>query len=179
MAFDFGAIKKTWFTGDAVMRKVKAGRKRGLSRIGAFVRQRMRTSIKRRKKSAPPGKPPHAHQGAIKLIFFGYDERTESVVVGPIRVTSPKTQSIGVPPLLEKGGDVVRSVALPRALGGTRVVSARQKEAFRRKVRDGSLIVPTPGRTTKVFHYRGNAFVAPAAEAERPNFPKALRDCMR
>jgi len=179
MAFDFGAIKRTWFNGDAVMRKVTAGRKRGLSRIGAFVRQRMRTSIKRRKKSSPPGEPPSAHQGAIKLIFFGYDERTESVVVGPIRVSTPKTQTIGVPPLLEKGGDVSRSVALPRALGGSRVVSARQKEAFRRKVRDGSLIVPTPGRAVKLYHYRGNPFVAPAAEAERPKFPQALRDCMR
>lgn len=178
MAFDFGTIKKTWFHGDAVMRKVAAGRKRSLSKIGAFVRQRMRTSIKRRKKSAPPGKPPHAHQGAIKLIFFGYDERTESVVVGPIRVTSPKTQSIGVPPLLEKGGDVSRTVAIPRALSG-RVASKRQKDAFRRKVKDGSLVVPAPGKTVKVFHYEGNPFVAPAAEAERPNFPKALRDCMR
>ena len=67
-----------------VTRAVKDGTRSALSRAGAFVRQRAKTSIRKRKKSASPGHPPSSHTGRLRnLIFFGYDERAESVVIGP------------------------------------------------------------------------------------------------
>jgi hypothetical protein len=108
VAFEMAVIRQSFFNTESVMRKVKAGRKRALSKIGAYVRQRARTSIRRRKKSSPPGQPPSAHSGEIKLIFFGYDDRSGSVVVGFVRARSKTSGSGVVPRLLEGGGDVTR-----------------------------------------------------------------------
>jgi len=76
------------------------GRK-GLSKLGAFVRQRARTSMPYRKGASRPGSPPHAHTGLLrKNIWFAYDPQTKSVVVGP----TPLRNFTGVPRLLEFGG---------------------------------------------------------------------------
>jgi hypothetical protein len=56
-----------------------------LSKAGAFIRTAARTSIRKRKGSAPAGKPPHSHEGSLRcLILFGYDRSSDSVVVGPV-----------------------------------------------------------------------------------------------
>ena len=38
-----------------------------------------------RQEGSPPGKPPYFHTKLIKLIFFVYDPRKHSVVVGPVK----------------------------------------------------------------------------------------------
>ena len=61
------------------------GVKRALSKFGAFVRTRAKSSIRKRKKISEPGSPPSSHTGKLKrLIFFGYDAKNYSVVVGPV-----------------------------------------------------------------------------------------------
>ena len=75
------------------------GTKRALSKFGAFVRQRAKSSIRKRKKISAPGSPPSSHTGKLKrAIFFGFDKERNSVVVGPVLFSSTNA-----PEKLEKG----------------------------------------------------------------------------
>ncbi len=94
--------KKMFFDNKAVTSRVSKTARRVLSKFGAFVRTTARHSIRRRKAASPPGSPPSSHTGLLKkFIFFGYDSRRESVVIGPERLN----QKIGdAPEALEYGG---------------------------------------------------------------------------
>jgi len=94
-------IKKMFFDRPKVQRAVDAARQRVLSKAGAFVRKEARWSIKSRKKMVSrPGHPPFSHVGLLKrFIFFGYDEYSDSVVVGPVGF-----KRSNVPHVLEYGG---------------------------------------------------------------------------
>lgn len=100
MAFDLVALKKSFFDRAAVKGAVDKGTRAALSKFGAFVRTRARSSIKKRKAPAPPGSPPSSHTGALKKIFFGYDQARASVVIGPVLAASQN----GTPERLETGG---------------------------------------------------------------------------
>lgn len=82
-------IKQFFFDRAAVIRAVEPAKLKVLSKVGAFVRRRAQTSMRYRKKASKPGTPPSAHKnsGALlrKLIYFGYDPQTDSVVVGPVQ----------------------------------------------------------------------------------------------
>ena len=143
-------VKRLFFDKKAVRRSVDRAKRRSLSRAGAFVRQRARTSMRRRKGSAPPGKPPYAHEGSLRrLVFFAYDRGSESVVVGPVGFGRSKA-----PSALEFGGRVTIKQRRRRA-SGKRVVTSR-------RVR----IQPRP-------------FMAPALAKEASQLPKAWRNSVR
>ncbi|MBI1375806.1 MAG: hypothetical protein GC159_24110 [Phycisphaera sp.] len=96
-------ITKLFFDRQAVAGKVDRTKRKVLSRFGAFVRRTARRSIRKRKKSSPPGSPPSSHTGLLKrFIFFGYDPGKESVVIGPVQLTQKGRGE--VPHLLEHGG---------------------------------------------------------------------------
>ena len=96
-------ITKLFFDKKAVRDKVDAGTRRVLSKFGAFVRRTARSSIRKRKKTSSPGSPPSSHIGLLKkFIFFGYDPRKDSVVIGPVRLTQKGRGE--APSLLEYGG---------------------------------------------------------------------------
>jgi hypothetical protein len=96
-------IKRMFFDRQAVISKVDAATRRVLSRFGAFVRRSAKSSIRKRKKPAPPGQPPSSHTGLLKkFIFFGYDAARQSVVIGPTRLNQKGRGE--APPLLEYGG---------------------------------------------------------------------------
>ena len=93
--------KANFFDRTKVQRAVDVAERKVLSRFGAFVRQRARHSIRKRRKVSKPGKPPHSHVGLLRNgILFAYDSHRKSVVIGPVllRLGSP------VPALLEYGG---------------------------------------------------------------------------
>src|SRR5688500_3112527 len=93
--------KGGFFDRPKVLKALDRANKRALSKAGAFVRQRAKTSMRKRKGTAPSGEPPYAHVGLLrKLMFFAYDAQRKSVVVGPARINTPT----GVPGLLEHGG---------------------------------------------------------------------------
>jgi hypothetical protein len=96
-------IKDMFFDRHVVMRAMDSAKRKVLSQAGAFIRTAARTSIRKRKGTAPPGKPPYSHEGSLrKLILFGYDRASDSVVVGPVgfaKSTAPKA--------LEHGGETV------------------------------------------------------------------------
>jgi hypothetical protein len=102
IGLSFQAAKRGFFDRAAVQQKVDKATRKVLSRFGAFVRQRARTSIKKRKEISRPGQPPHSHVGLLrKFILFAYDAGRQSVVIGP---TLTKDES-EAPRLLEHGGD--------------------------------------------------------------------------
>lgn len=70
----FQAAKQGFFDRALVQQKVAAAERKVLSWFGAFVRQRAKTSIKKRKGTSPPGQPPHSHVGLLrKFVLFAYD----------------------------------------------------------------------------------------------------------
>lgn len=110
----FNAAKGNFFDRDKVQKAVDAGTKRVLSKFGAFVRQRARTSIRKRKKPSAPGSPPSSHVGLLrKGILFSYNPDTKSVVIGPALLNG-SNGSPTVPELLEYGGGAVRGGKLVR-----------------------------------------------------------------
>jgi len=115
-------IKNMFFDRAGVIRAVDAAKRKVLSKAGAFIRTAAKTSIRKRRKSAPPGSPPHSHEGSLRrLILFGYDRTADSVVVGPVgfkRSTAPS--------VLEHGGE---ATVLRRRAG--RLTSVRVKIAPR------------------------------------------------
>jgi hypothetical protein len=115
-------IKDMFFDRAVVVRAVDGAKRKVLSKAGAFIRTAARTSIRKRKGSAPAGKPPHSHEGSLRrLILFGYDKAADSVVVGPVGFK----KSVA-PNVLEYGGDTV----VLRRKGG-RLTSHKVKIAAR------------------------------------------------
>jgi hypothetical protein len=102
----FNAAKGSFFDREKVKRSVDAGTRRVFSKFGAFVRQRAKTSIRKRKGTSPPGQPPYSHVDLLrKFIFFAYDPSRQSVVIGPTLLK----EGSEAPRLLEHGGQTVRA----------------------------------------------------------------------
>ena len=107
-------IKSLFFDSAKVMREADRKTRKALSKAGAFIRQRAKTSIRKRKKTSAPGKPPSSHTGLMRKIFFSYGPDTQSVIIGPMKLS----QKVGnAPEALEHGG----STTVVVRKGGKRV----------------------------------------------------------
>jgi hypothetical protein len=96
---------KTWFDRSPVVRAADRADWQALSRFGAFTMTRARQSIRARKKVSAPGDPPSSHVGRYKrLVRFGVDRSTRSVVIGPEPYGDGRAG-----PLLEYGGESTRT----------------------------------------------------------------------
>lgn len=111
-------VTNRFFDRGKVLRHIGRRSVNALSRFGAFVRQRAKTSIRKRKRTSKPGMPPSSHLGLLrKFILFSYDRQTRSVVIGPARINM-KNSAI-VPHALEYGGPSIVMVG-SRRLGNRR-----------------------------------------------------------
>ncbi len=139
MADGVARIKTVFFDRRAVIDRIGRANAAVLSKAGAFIRRSAKGKIRYARSASRPGSPPHGHRGRYgqsplrELIYFAYDDRTNSVVVGP----TPFHGMAIVPRTLE--------------LGGT---TASRKNPLRRirKVGDGGEIRidgPTAGTTKK------------------------------
>ena len=98
-------FKRMFFDTKTVRSKTDKATRRVLSKFGAFVRQTAKRSIRKRKKTSEPGKPPSSHTGLLKkFIYFGFDVVRRSVVIGPVRLTRKGRGE--APSVLEYGGTV-------------------------------------------------------------------------
>ena len=143
-------VKAMFFDRPRVQRAVSHANRRALSRAGAFVRTRARTSMRKRRGTSRPGQPPYAHEGSLRrMILFGYEPSRETVVVGPVGF-----RSSDAPNALEFGGrtTVVRRRRTSRR--GQRVIKTRVRIAAR-------------------------PYMAPALDKERPNLPALWRNSVR
>ncbi len=160
------AFKSSFFDRAKVQRAVDKATRRNLSKGGSFIRQRAMTSMLYRKpdKISPAGSPPFAHRegrGALlrKLLFFGFDVATKSVVIGPAALGKAEA-----PNLEEFGGTAKRNRVVRQV--STRRISPAQKKAFLQKVKTGEIVrdkAPTKGVVVK---YPARPFMGPALKGE-------------
>lgn len=182
----FADVRKSFFDADRVLKSMDRATHKVLSRGLAFIRTRSRTSIRYRKDSAPPGKPPSAHKTGSRIktnrktgvskrqassplrdmIFFAYDRDTKSGVVGP--VIFPSARRKGTPERLEYGGSTTGKRRVP-------IAGIPERDSRGR-------FVPLGVRTRLVdarLNYEPRPFMHPALESEMPKIMENFRDSMR
>lgn len=156
--FKFKTAARGFFDRPAVEQAMDRASRRVFSRFGAFVRQIAKTSIRRRRDSAPPGSPPSSHTGLLRrFIFFFWDPSTRSVVIGPAALN--QRAAAVAPALLEYGGSVHRkaqTIQVPVDMGRDHA-GKFLKRGFR------TVVVPAGIRT-----YRARPFMQPAFDATLP-----------
>lgn len=162
-------VKSMFFDRPKVRRAMDAGTHRALSKAGAFIRTRARSSMRTRKGASAPGRPPHAHFGSLKrLLFFAYDRDRKSVVVGPVKYRK------GVAPALNEYGGKIRvrnhMIRIPAKQKGK-----KRAKGVRFARGAGSKVI----RVTGLLRYPQRPFMRPALEAEMQNIPPAFRNVIR
>ena len=165
------AAKGGFFDRKKVTDAVDKTTRRIFSKFGAFVRQRARSSIRKRKDIARPGQPPSSHAGLIRtFLFFAWDQGKKSVVIGPARINRPAVSGrYTVPELMEYGGQVP---------GNGKVIYITRKagrDKAGRFVSKGKQRVVLDG----MLRYKPHPFMRPAFDAELPGLPPMWRDSIR
>jgi len=190
--------KRFFFDRKAVEDIVGKRAAQALSKAGAFVQRRARSSLRRRKKTSAPGQTPSVHSkdkvATLKNIQFQFSPRTQSVLVGPLRLNmvtqdAYSTALIPVPGIHEHGGTVLlrewrfNQLDFEKSWRGWRKYRStnnfsnewrradkrwRYASRKRRKHTIGELGVET--RTRKVS-YPERPFMGPALDKEAPKFP--------
>jgi len=115
-----------FFDSPIVMSAMDRATRQALGKIGAFVRRRARTSIRKGKKVSRPGQPPNSHAGDIRrLLFFAMGPDMDEVVIGPLRFKKGEA-----PNLLEFGGATVRTRIHTSGKRGVKKVVVYRKHPF-------------------------------------------------
>ena len=158
--------KHFFFDRPAVLKAAGRAKTTALSRFGGYIRSAARRSMRRRKGDgvSPPGEPPFAKSGEIRdLLFFAFDPKTATVVVGPLGF-----RSSGVPALHEFGGSVPgdgRTLLLKNSPG---------RDATGRFVSNGVRRV----KLTGTLKYEPRPFMRPALDQSIPKFAQMFREVM-
>lgn len=103
IGFKIDQAKGLFFDRQKVIDATTRAERKVLSKFGAFVRTRARTSVRRRRAISEPGAPPSSHVGLLRQhIYFVYEPQAHNVIIGAARLNGP----IGnAPEALEHGGD--------------------------------------------------------------------------
>lgn len=101
-------VTKITFSTRPILTAVDRAKIRYVTKAGAFIRSDARRSIRKRKRPAPPGKPPANRTGTLKhFIRFAVDKSHPiSVVIGPELIASQRDSQ----KTLELGGSVKRDI---------------------------------------------------------------------
>ena len=179
------AIKDWFFDREAVQKAVERGNLRALSKAGAFIRTRARSSLRRRKKPSPAGSPPSVHSrdsfATLKNILFGLEPQRQAVIIGPVALrgssgnaaTAPVSGT--VPNVMEFGGAIaVSEQQVTFHDHGQKVVQWVQANPRRR--RPGKRDIPRRRRRVRVD---ARPFMGPALEAEAQHIPDAWSGSVR
>jgi hypothetical protein len=166
-------IKEFFFDKDRVVRAVDKARRAVLSKAGAFVRQRAKTSMRKRKAISAPGQPPSAHEGSLRrFLYFGYDPGADTVVVGPAKTNQVffgrdrKPVTGTVPSVLEYGGQITIFEVHKHGTWQRADLRSRRRLAGLR----------TRYRTVTI---RPRPYMRPALTAELPRLPALWRNSVR
>lgn len=179
------AIKEWFFDREAIQKAVERGNLRALSKAGAFIRTRARSSLRRRKKPSAPGSPPSVHSrdsfATLKNILFGLEPQRQAVIIGPVALrgssgnaaTAPVSGT--VPNVLEFGGAIaVSEQQVTYHDHGQKVVQWVQANPRRRRL--GKRDLPRRRRRVRVEE---RPFMGPALEAEAQHIPDAWAGSVR
>ena len=193
-------MRDFFFDRQAVIDRMGKANVRAVSKAGAFIRTRARTSLRRRKKSSPPGRPPSVHStdnvATLKNILFAYEPHAQTLVVGPVALNQINQSWIDmrtrtVPQVLEFG-DVLtvhewrftEPENLKNWAGWDKYTSTakfssqwrrrdqRWREAARRRRRHVLSDLGVQTRSRRAI-YRPRPFMGPALEAEKDHIPDA------
>lgn len=108
---ELAQIKRLFFDRKKVVNAADRAKRQALSKFGAFVRQRAKTSMRTKKGVSPVGSPPFAHTKRLRnAIFFAYDPSSGSVVIGPVQAGKSGDGAR----VLEEGG----TLSVPGVRGG-------------------------------------------------------------
>jgi hypothetical protein len=166
-------VKQFFFDKAKVIRAVDKARRAVLSKAGAFIRQRAKTSIRKRKAISAPGKPPSSHEGSLRrFLYFGYDPGADMVVVGPAKTNQvffgrdrrPVTGT--VPSALEYGGQITVFEVHKHGRWQRADLRSRRRLAGLRSRYRKVTIQPRP-------------YMQPALLAELPKLPALWRNSVR
>lgn len=114
MPFSIDTIGKGFFNPNAILKGLAREKRKALNQAGGYVRKVAKSSLKYGKGSSARGKPPTVHKSLgftrtkkvkgveskqptsplRELLFYAWDERTESVVVGPAIFTAAKQEKV-------------------------------------------------------------------------------------
>ena len=172
------AKRFVFFDERAVRNAVDKGTRRALSKFGAYVRTRAKSSIRKRKSVSKPGSPPSSHTGKLKKhIYFGYDQRARSVVVGAVPFSNSRAQE-----LLEHGGRAV--VRRPRVFRVGQIAPMRVEDINDRRRWTRVHTEAQAARATRIYNqgasiYRARPFMKPAFQKELGNLRTSFQDCIR
>jgi len=153
---------------DKIQNAEERAAKRALSRFGAFVRTRARSSMRKRRKASAAGSPPSVHVGYIKkFLFFAYEPNARNVVIGPALLNGSKnTSEATVVELQETGGEAKRAEV--QLSGGVWVRKNR--------VLPNGTIRKTRTRAAK---YPARPYMKPAFDAELPKAAGMFKDTFK
>lgn len=174
--------KALFFDRRAVQAAADAGRLRALRRFGAVVRRTAQTSMRYRKGPSAPGTPPSAHKskqlaalkklgrakhnGALlrELLFYAYDPKTRSTVVGPLGF---KARGTPIPQLHEFGGE--RQAYKGETMAVKNPAGRDEKGRFYSR---GVHLVKLAGKTLR---YPARPFMGPALKKSLPRFAASFK----
>lgn len=155
------AAKSNFFDRQKVMDRTSKAERKVLSKAGAFVRQRAKTSIRYRERPSSPGSPPSVHRSVGRVhkksgkvvnkkqlvsplrefMFFSYDRSSRTVVIGPA------------------------------LLNGTAAGKGLKALEY-----GGPAVILGFGGKKRVVAIRARPFMRPAMQAELENFPTLFAD---
>jgi hypothetical protein len=180
------AFKAGFFDRKAVQTAVGKVQGANLSKGGAFVRRAAKTSLKYRKQEqdAPAGRPPFVHRSekftlektnkrtGVKtrrassplreLLFFAFDTKTKTVVIGPAGLNKGAGQT--VPEVQEDGGTVKVRRVIRQVRGRAR--SRAQAEAYKRLVASGAITPPPRPKALQTVTIKPHPYMRPALAKE-------------
>lgn len=172
MGFSLEQAKSNFFDNPAVMKYVDAKTRNRLSKFGAFVQRRAKSSIRKRKRASEPGDPPSSHRGLLKdWILFDYDPAKRSVVIGPMKLNQISFDASGqpsagtVPATLEYGGTV-------------NIFEVHKQGKWKRAdLRSRRRIAALPQRMRKAM-YKARPYMRPAYDIELQKLPALWGDSL-
>jgi len=125
--------KVAFFDRAGVINAMDKATHKALARSGALIRKIAIRSIRRtKKKISAPGEPPKTHQPSglkpsLKEIYYSYDSRKQTVIVGILKYTTKANRDTPgpVPGVLEHGG--LSGFYERRSKGGKWVPASRRR----------------------------------------------------
>jgi len=199
------AVKDAFFDRLAVIKRMDAARLKSLSKCGAFVQRSGQSKLRRRKRASRPGESPSVHTekgsegpaSGLKWILFFYDQSSDSMVVGPVKLNQVEESWIDVknttvPAILEHGDRVTvhewRFVNLAAKDASWDQNASSQKFGMQWRRRDKrwkNASRKRRGRTlsnlgtqtrTRLVSIKARPFMGPALKANIPKFPETFRN---
>lgn len=110
---EFRFVQQQFFSVDKIQNALDRKEAKALGKVGAYVRRRARSSLRRRKRVSRPGQTPSVHTSgfnSLKAIFFFHDKRRSSVTIGILKLNRQRslaTSSQPLPNLMEFGGTMM------------------------------------------------------------------------